>query len=128
VAAISDILDAQLVADIKSIASALKGAVPLRRQRLHLSKSKRACWHPLQCLVRGRVSLGHGDRVSRELVQESFLSLRDYRPSIYDRWRPVPGVRGPYHSDQRSWVWSCVVIGVGIAFLLEWMYARRRES
>jgi len=27
-----------------------------------------------------------------------------------------------------SWLWSCVVIGVGIAFLLEWMYARRRES
>ena len=27
-----------------------------------------------------------------------------------------------------SWLWSCVVIGVGIAFLLEWMYATRRES
>ena len=27
-----------------------------------------------------------------------------------------------------SWLWSCVVIGVGMAFLLEWMYARRRES
>ena len=27
-----------------------------------------------------------------------------------------------------SWLWSCVVVGVGISFLLEWMYARRRES
>jgi hypothetical protein len=26
------------------------------------------------------------------------------------------------------WVWSFVSIGVGIAFLLEWLFAKRRES
>jgi hypothetical protein len=38
VTAISDILVALLVAHIKSIGSAVNGAVPLRRQRLHQSK------------------------------------------------------------------------------------------
>jgi hypothetical protein len=27
-----------------------------------------------------------------------------------------------------SWLWACVLTGVGIAFLLEWVYARHRES
>lgn len=49
-------------------------------------------------------------------------------PARPDRWRPVPAIgTGMIHVNPR-WVWQFVLIGVGIAFLLEWRYAQRSAS
>jgi hypothetical protein len=80
------------------------------------------------CTRPRRLPFCDGHRLPRQLVPESLISLRYYRPNIFDRWHSVPALRRTPIKVKDAWVWPFVLVGTLIAFLLEWRYARRRAS